>query len=106
LHRLGANLREIGNLEKAVLFTKEAIAINNAKLPGSQPSFLANSYFNMGLYYKGLLMPDNSLSYFDSCIQIGSLYPEKTFLSLLAFEQKAFYYFETGDFQKSIDAAN
>lgn len=105
VHKLGAFYRE-NDIEKAISLTQEAIGINSSKLPGSQPSFLANSYFNLGLYFQQLLIPEEASKYFDSCIQVGIRYPEKSKVVLAAFEQNAYSYFETGDYQKSIDAAS
>ena len=45
-------------------------------------------------------------STYDSCIQVASHYPEKTFIALFAFQNQAFSFFQSGDYQKSIDIAD
>lgn len=105
VHRLGNLYRLQGDWVKAIRYTREAIDVNSHS-KGAQPSFLANSYFNLGLFYNTLYLYPESLHYFDSCILIGVKYPEKTAIAMMAFERKAFSLYGTGDYQKSIETAD
>jgi CHAT domain-containing protein/tetratricopeptide (TPR) repeat protein len=106
VHRLGDLYRETGDLEKGIAYTKEAVRINAAAMPGAERSYLTHSYYNLGLYYKLLYQFADAHRYFDSCIFIGTQYPGKTAIVLMAFEQKAFTYYRTGDYQKAIEIAD
>ena len=102
VHRLGDLYRNIGDFERAIRLTAKAIAINKAKGPGSQYSYLTHSYYNLGLYNNLLGLHAEADLYYDSCINIGTQYPEKTFIALMAMEKKAFLYFQQGDYEQGI----
>lgn len=106
MHRIGDLYRLEGNFDNAFAFTYAAIAINRSHNAGTQPSYLANSYYNLGIYYNLLSRFNASMRSFDSCIYFGSLYPDKHTIALMAYEQKSFLYFERGDYQESITIAN
>ena len=106
IHRLGSFYMRQHVYEEAILYTREAASINNSNTPVAQRSFLAHSYFNLALIYAEINLQANSLKYFDSCIQVASHYPEKSFIAFIAFEQQAFSFFQSGDYQKSIDIAD
>ncbi|WP_158858280.1 CHAT domain-containing protein [Lunatibacter salilacus] len=106
VHRLGAFLSEKMDYDKAISFTKTAIEINAAKLPTSQKSFLAHSYYNLGVFYNHLNIFEVSNQYLDSCISIGQQYSDKNRIKIKAIEMKAFSYFTTGDYQRSIEIAD
>ena len=106
IHRLGNFYMLQNAYEQAIQYTKEAVFINNSHTPLAQRSFLAHSYFNLALIYDRINLQADSRKYFDSCIQVASHYPEKTFIALLAFERQAFSFFQSGDYQKSIDIAD
>lgn len=101
-HRLGDLYRTTGDFERGITLTREAIAVNKQNVPYAQPAFLAHSYYNLGLYFNLLNLTSESHQYFDSCIEIGSRYPQKAFIAQMAFEQKAFIYFKSGDFSNSV----
>ena len=105
VHRLGSFYILQKAYEQAIQCTSEAVAINNGYTPLAQRSFLAHSYFNLALIYDQIDIQANSRKYFDSCIQVASQYPEKTFIALYAYEKLAFSFFQSGDYQKSIDIA-
>ena len=106
VHRLGSFYLMQNAFEEAIQCTKEAASINNNHTPDAQRSFLAHSYFNLALIYDRINLQLNSRQYFDSCIEVASHYPEKTFIALLALENNAFSFFQSGDYQKSIDIAD
>jgi len=106
IHRLGNFYMRQNAYEQAIQYTREAVAINNSLTPLAQHSFLAHSYFNLALIYDRINLQEDSRKYFDSCIQVASHYPEKTFIALLAFEEQALSFFMSGDYQKSIDIAD
>lgn len=106
LHRLGDICHKAGHPLQAVSYTKEAIVVNASGKPGTDLAFLANSYFNLGIFYKRLHLPKASHHYFDRCIATGSKYPEKYFIVFMAFEQKAYAYYQTGDYQQGMRTAD
>ena len=106
VHRLGSFYMRQNAYEEAIEYTKEAASINNSSTPVAQRSFLAHSYFNLALIYTEINLRANSRKYFDSCIQVASHYPEKSFIAFIAFQHQAFSFFQSGDFQKSIDVAD
>lgn len=106
IHRLGNFYLRQNAYEQAIQYTSEAVSINNSHTALSQRSFLAHSYFNLGLIYDRINLQAESRKYFDSSIQVASQYPEKTFIALLALERLAFSFFQSGDFQKTIDYAD
>ena len=106
LHRIGSFYMRQNAYEEAIQYTKEAVSINNSHTPLAQRSFLAHSYFNLALIYDRIILQADSRKYYDSCIQVASHYPEKTFISLSAFQNQAFSFFQSGDYQKSIDNAD
>jgi CHAT domain-containing protein len=105
-HRLGDLYRVTGDFEKGIALTREAVNVNKVNAAFSQPAFLAHSYYNLGLYFSLLNMTTEAHLYFDSCIEVGSRYPQKAFIALMAFEQKAFIYFKTGDYENSVFTAD
>jgi CHAT domain-containing protein/tetratricopeptide (TPR) repeat protein len=104
MHRLGNFYRLENDWEKAIRYTREAVAVN-AHSKGAQEAFLANSYYNLGLFYNLLQLYRESQHYYDSCILIGTKYADKTHIALMAFEDKAFSLYRTGDYQKSDETA-
>jgi tetratricopeptide (TPR) repeat protein len=105
VHRLGDLYSKANDLEKAISFTREAVAVNSVKNKQAEPSFLANSYLNLGIFYNSLYLPGESVNYFDSCILVSSQYPEKYFIAFRAFEANAYSFFHKGDYQKSRETA-
>lgn len=105
MHRIGDLYRLEGNLNKAFEFTNAAITINRSGNAEAQPSYLANSYYNLGIYYNLLGQPVQSMRSFDSCIYFGSGYNDKHIIAQMAYEQKSFLYFQGGDYQESINTA-
>ncbi|WP_316794127.1 CHAT domain-containing protein [Pedobacter frigoris] len=105
-HRMGDLYGKTDDLVKAIFFTKEAVQVNISGRKNTDPSFLANSYFNLGIFYKRLNLLKESQDYFDRCIASGSQFPDKYFIVFMAFEQKSYAWYQTGDYQKSIEIAN
>ncbi|RBL89368.1 CHAT domain-containing protein [Chitinophaga flava] len=101
VHRMGNLYHLEGNWTPALTYTKEAIAVNSSG-KGASTAFLANSYFNLGLFYNKLYLYPESHRYYDSCILIGTKYPEKTAIALMAAEAKAFSLYENGNYQQAI----
>ncbi|MEO8582839.1 MAG: CHAT domain-containing protein [Flavitalea sp.] len=106
INRLGDLYRQTGDFEKSIGYTKDAIAINSSNKTGAERSYLVNSYYNLGLNYSLLYLFPESHACFDSCISIGLNYPSKKKIVFMAFEQKAFTYYTSGDYQKAIDVAD
>ncbi len=105
VHRLGNLYSQDGQMEKALVFTREAIRINAARNRFAEEKYLAHSYFNLGLIYKELYRLPQSHLYFDSSIYWATRYSEKQFIALMACEQKAYAFYQTGDYSKSIEIA-
>jgi tetratricopeptide (TPR) repeat protein len=101
VHRLGDYYRIHGDFETGIKLTAEAASVNSQP-SGGQPSYLAHSYYNLGLYHHLLGLTDIAHLYYDSCVTIGYQFPEKLFIALMALEKKAFLYFQAGDYEKSI----
>ncbi|WP_161597125.1 CHAT domain-containing protein [Dyadobacter flavalbus] len=105
LHRTGGIYSKTGDIEKAILFTKEAIAVNrNSKK--ADVSFLANSYFNLGTFYSRIYHYGYTHRSLDECVAISKKFPSKYFLAFMAYEQKAYLFFQTGDYEKGIETAD
>lgn len=105
VHRLGDVYRLSGDFQNAIALTNEAVRINQSELPGAQKAYLTHSYYNLGLYQHLLNFPSVAHFYYDSCIAIGEQFPEKKFIALMALEKKAFMYFQSGDYERSIQVA-
>lgn len=106
LHRLGDLYRVAGDVEKGIRYAREAIAINGSGRPGAQKSFLTHSYYNLAICYVVLYLFTESNKYFDSCIAVGSPFPEKSYILLMAYEQKAFSFYQMADYASSIEMAD
>lgn len=105
VHRLGGIYSKTGDIEKAINFTKEAVAVNRTGYKETDKSFLANSYFNLGTFYNWLYLSEDSHRSWDSCIFISRQFPHKYNLAFMAFEQKAYAFIKTGDYQKGVETA-
>lgn len=106
VHRLGDVFDKAGDPEKAVFYTREAVMVNSSGKAGADPSFLVNSYFNLGVFYKRLHLLKEAHHYFTRCIAAGSRYPDKYFIVFMAFEQQAYAWYQTGDYQEAVQAAD
>lgn len=105
-HRAGDFYSKTGDYEKAIQYSREAVAVNLQAGKSAEKAYLANSYFNLGTFYKDLYLFDESHRYFDSCIMIASQYANRHFILFMAYERKAYMYFQTGDYQKSIETSD
>ena len=105
-HRLGDYYSKTDDQERAIFYTKEAVAVNSSGNATADPSFLANSCFNLGIFYKRLNLLRESHYYFDRCIAAGSRFQAKYFIVFMAFEQNAYAYYQAGDYQKSVEVAD
>lgn len=105
IHRLGDFYRIAGDYETGISLTQRALSINKHDHPGAQKTYLTHSYYNLGLYNNLLGLTDNAQLYYDSCIENALLFPEKTFIGLMALEKKSYMYFQTGDYEQSIRTA-
>ncbi len=101
IHRLGNFYMRQNAYEQAIQYTREAVSINNSHTRLAQRSFLAHSYFNLALIYDRINLQADSRKYFDSCIQVASHYPEKTFIALLAFENRHFLFFSRATIRRA-----
>lgn len=106
VHRLGDAYHKTGDAERAVFYTREAVLVNSSGKSGTEPAFLVNSYFNLAIFYKRLHLPKASHHYFNRCITAGSKYPDKYFIVFMAFEQQAYAYYQTGDYQQAVLVAD
>ena len=106
VHRLGTVYQISGDYDNGIKYTREAIEVNNAGSKAVERSYLVNSYYNLGEFYRLSYQFPESHQYFDSCIAIGYAYPDKAWLVFMAFEKKAFSFYQSGDYQKCIEAAD
>ena len=102
VHRLGDLYRMSGDYERGIQLTSRAISINKGKTPGAQKSYLTHSYYNLGLYHNLLGLSADAHLYYDSCIEVGLVFPDKRFIALMGIEKKAFLYFQEGDYEQGI----
>ncbi|GGB82194.1 CHAT domain-containing protein [Dyadobacter sediminis] len=105
VHRAGGIYSKTGEIEKAISFTREAIAVNR-KSRKADASFLANSYFNLGTFYSRIYRYEYTHRSLDECVATGKKFPSKYFLVFMAYEQKAYLFFQTGDYEKGIETAD
>jgi CHAT domain-containing protein/Tfp pilus assembly protein PilF len=103
-HRLGDFYNTLGDVGKAIAYTDTAVEINS-RVHIAEP-FLCNSFFNLGVFYKQLYLLNESKDYFNRSITIGRKFPDKYFIAAMAYEKLSFLYFQTGDYQQSIDIAS
>lgn len=106
VHRLGDYYRINGDFDRGISYAVKAVSINRQEHPGSQPSYLTHSYYNLALYHNLLGLTEEAHLYYDSCLAVGYQFPEKMFIVLMALEKKAFLYFQTGDYEESIRVAD
>lgn len=106
LHRLGNQyLNQLNDAEKSIAYTRQAVAINSAQTPGALRSFLAGSYFNLGVSYASLNLLPEAINYYDSCIDIARQY-DNAWLQQLAYYEKVFTEYRAADYQKAIETAD
>ncbi|WP_276088252.1 CHAT domain-containing tetratricopeptide repeat protein [Pedobacter sp. JY14-1] len=105
LHRIGDMYGKNEDLENAMRYTRQAALINASGQQDTDPAFLTNSYFNLAIFCKRLHLARESQFFFDRCIAAGSAYPDKHFIVFMAFEQKAYALYQTGDYQQSTEVA-
>lgn len=106
VHRLADLYRWQSDLPKAMAYCHEAIALNRGGSTTAEPAFLTNSYYNLGIYYSMLSDREAALNAYDSSIWFGRKYGSKHYIALMAYEQKAFSFFNGGDFQECMDICN
>ena len=106
LHRLGVYQYQLKkDLNSCIQNTREAIYINRGIGKTVKPSFVANSYTNLGLYYKQLQFYKEALMSFDSAIYFAGQFKNQEYFILQSRLQRSNIYFRLGDFVKSIDEA-
>ncbi len=106
LHRLADFYRLGEDYGQAISLLQNSIRINRSKLAGTDESYLANSYFNMGLYHSLLGMDEDALKFYDSCLFYTQKYPKKSEEAIFTYNKLAHFYVESGDFQRGIDLAD
>jgi CHAT domain-containing protein/tetratricopeptide (TPR) repeat protein len=106
LHRLADFHRLGGDYQQAIALLQYSIRINRSLQAGTNESYLANSYFNMGLYHSLLGLDEDALKFYDSCLFFTQKYPEKSEEALYTYNKLSHFYGESGDFQRSIDLAD
>ncbi len=107
LHRMGVYQYQLKkDLNNCIDNTLEAIQINRNGSKSAMPSFVANSYTNLGLYYKQLQFYKEALLSFDSAVYYASRFPNQDYFILQSRLQRSNIYVRIGDFQKSIDEAS
>jgi tetratricopeptide (TPR) repeat protein len=105
LHRIGTCYFNIGDIEKAIIYTQQSIIINASKCKRVQEGFLCNSFFNLGLYYTKLNDEKKAILYYGYCIEAGRQKTDKISIVLEAYEQIALLSFSLGDYEKCIQKA-
>jgi CHAT domain-containing protein/tetratricopeptide (TPR) repeat protein len=104
LHRLGVlQYYATGELNSAISNTLLSIEINRSNRKNVLPSFLANSYTNLGLYYKELLFYKEALRCFDSAVYFSEHFKSQEYFIIQSRLQRSNIFYRTGNFEKSID---
>lgn len=106
VHRLGALYIGNDNMETALSYTRKAISVNLKSIAGTDKSYLANSYYNLGIIYSKIHLSQDYIRSLDSCIYISKKFPSKYFLAMMAFSHKAFTLYQNGDYQKCIETSD
>jgi CHAT domain-containing protein/tetratricopeptide (TPR) repeat protein len=106
IHNLGISYWETGNFDEGIQYLKKAVKINQSSDPLSDDSFLANSFYNLGVYYNNLNLIEEFHHYMDSSIAISKKYSQKSYIGIHAYEQIALFYFNRGEFHKSIETVD
>jgi tetratricopeptide (TPR) repeat protein len=105
LHRLGVLSFISNDMNSAINYTLQSTKINRTGEKNTSQAFVANSYDNLGLYYKNLLFYREALMYFDSSVYFGSRHTGQERFVLQSKLMRSNIFFRTGDYQKSIDEA-
>ncbi|MEJ7680071.1 MAG: tetratricopeptide repeat protein [Segetibacter sp.] len=105
LHRIGALQHSLRNLNEAINYTTQSVAINSTTRKGSSPEYAIRSYCNLGFYYKELNQYRIALASFDKCTIEGNKYQNFEFLPDIVDARitKGNIYNQTGDYQKAIE---
>ncbi len=106
LHRLAAVSYQNNDsvaTDESISHLSEAIRINSSGKAGAASSYLVNSYYNMGLFYRSLNSDRKASLYFDSAIITDARLNTRNFFVLWAGYYRASSFFENGEYQKSID---
>ncbi len=107
LHRLGVlQYYTTGELNACIANTTRAIQINCSNQKGALLSFVANSYTNLGIYYKDLLFYREALYCFDSAAWFASKFSGQEYFSIQSRLQRSNIFYRTGNYDKSIDEAS
>jgi CHAT domain-containing protein len=107
LHRLGVlQYYATGELNASISNTLQSVQINRSGRKDALLSFVANSYTNLGLYYKDLLFYREALTYFDSAAYFAAKFKNQEYFSVQARLQRSNIFFRTGNYEKSIDEAS
>lgn len=106
LHKLADYHRLKGDYSQAIALLKNSITINRSMQAWTDESYLANSYFNMGLYHSLLGLDEEALYYYDSCLYFTDKHPKKSEEAINTYNKIAHFYGESGDFQRSIDLSD
>ena len=83
-------------------YTLQAARINLNSPAGSR-RFAVNSYSNLAIYYRSLMLYKKSLDYFDSTIALVAKYPDQYKFLFTARQERSNIFFHTGNYQQSID---
>ncbi|RYZ47437.1 MAG: hypothetical protein EOP49_21325, partial [Sphingobacteriales bacterium] len=104
-HRLGALAYLQADYKTALAYTQRAIAINTRKRPGTSPSFLAKSYFNLAKIYLDQQNERQARLTFQQFVVLASPYPERFELVAMAYWHLTNLFFRESDYQKAIRQA-
>ena len=106
LHRLALYEYLLNNnrpTSSSIDYTTEAIRINTSGSKGASPKLAVNSFSNLAIYYRNLMLYDKALDYYDSTIARASRYPDQDRFVLSSRYDRTLIFFITGNYQKSID---
>ncbi len=105
LHVLGRSYWYVGQLDTAVVLTKRAIAINGMNKSDVRRANLVHSYYNLGRIYGDKSDYSRAIQAFSAASRLAKQYPEKWASGASAYAEIAFIYYNIGDYEKAVNAA-
>lgn len=105
VHLLGRMYLRERDFQKALLYTQQAIAINSRPSVLTSEANLANSYNNLGRVLAEQGLYKKAFTAYDHAVSIARRYPARQYVGAIALGQKAFLYFQQGDYEKANQTA-
>jgi tetratricopeptide (TPR) repeat protein len=102
LHRIAEFYNQQRRIDTAIYLAKKAVEINKTA-EHREETYLADTYFNLGQYYKLIDLHEQSLAYLDSSLVISEKLPEKFYVQFRIYEAKAFHHLIVEEYHGTIE---